>query len=101
NYVVGSAFGQPFSPAVATRIAKVPGVTDVLRQRYAFIEANGDRSPLSGVEPSQLSRFGLKVLEGSDSRAGRTVLLNEKYAATQHLEVGDTVHLGQLPDGTR
>jgi len=49
SYVVGSAFGQPFSPQIATRIAKVPGVTQVVKQRYAFIEADGHRSTLTGV----------------------------------------------------
>jgi putative ABC transport system permease protein len=101
NYVVGSAFGQPFSPEVARRIENVPGVTEVLRQRYAFIEADGKRVPLTGLEPSQLSQFGLQVTEGSGSLAGRTVLLNAKYAAKRDLAVGDTVRIGKLPAGTR
>jgi putative ABC transport system permease protein len=101
DYVVGSAFGQPFSPAIARRIERVPGVTDVLRQRYAFIEADGDRAPLTGLVPSQLPRFGLHVTQGSPSLAGRTVLLNEKYAAKHDLAVGDSVRLGKLPSGTR
>ena len=64
NYVVGSAFGQPFSPQVADRIDRVRGVTEVVRQRYAFVEADGKRTALTGVVPSQLSAFGL------DARAG-------------------------------
>ncbi|MFZ2012222.1 MAG: FtsX-like permease family protein [Nocardioides sp.] len=101
NYVVGSAFGQPFSPEVARRIQKVPGVTDVLRQRYAFIEADGKREALTGIVPSQLTKLGLHVTEGSGSLAGRTVLVNAKYAAKRHLAVGDTVRIGKLPAGTR
>ena len=101
NYVVGSAFGQPFSPEVAHRIQRVPGVTEVLRQRYAFVEANGKRTPLTGLVPSQLSRLGLDVTQGSDALAGRTVLVNDKYAAKHDLAVGDTVRVGKLPAGTR
>jgi putative ABC transport system permease protein len=101
DYVVGSAFGQPFSPEVARRIEKVPGVTDVLRQRYAFVEADGKREALTGLVPGQLPRFGLKVTAGSDDLRGRTVLLNARYAAKRDLVVGDTVRVGKLPAGTR
>jgi putative ABC transport system permease protein len=61
SYVVGSAFGQPFSAQVAQRIDRVPGVTEVVRQRYAFVEADGNRTTLTGVLPSQLSAFGLQL----------------------------------------
>jgi putative ABC transport system permease protein len=101
NYVVGSAFGQPFSPEIARRIEKVPGVTDVLRQRYAFVEADGKREALTGLVPAQLSRFGLHVTRGTASLSGRTVLLNAKYAAKRDLAVGDTVRVGKLPAGDR
>ena len=46
NYVVGSSFGQPFSTQVAKRIQRVPGVARVVKQRYAFIEADGKRATL-------------------------------------------------------
>jgi putative ABC transport system permease protein len=101
NYVVGSAFGQPFSTSVAARIARVPGVTNVLRQRYAFIEADGHRDALTGVVPGQLHAFGLDVERGSPGLAGRTVLVNAKYAASHHLAVGDRVTIGKLPVGSR
>jgi putative ABC transport system permease protein len=101
SYVVGSAFGQPFSPDVARRISQVPGVTDVLRQRYAFVEADGKQTGLTGLVPGQLPEFGLHLTHGSDSLTGRTVLLNAKFAARRHLAVGDTVRIGKLPVGTR
>jgi putative ABC transport system permease protein len=101
SYVVGSAFGQPFSPQIASRIAKVPGVTQVVKQRYAFIEADGHRSTLTGLVPAQAGTFGLKIRSGSPQLTGRTVLVNEKYAADRHLHVGDRVTLGKLPVGTR
>jgi putative ABC transport system permease protein len=65
SYVVGSAFGQPFSAQVARRLADVPGVTEVVRQRYAFIEADGGRTALTAVAPSQLSAFQLEDEHGS------------------------------------
>src|SRR4051812_36887742 len=101
SYVVGSSFGQPFSPQIATRIAEVPGVTQVVKQRYAFIEADSHRSTLTGVVPGQAATFGLKLTSGSADLAGRTVLVNEKYATDRHLQVGDRVTLGKLPVGTR
>lgn len=101
SYVVGSAFGQPFSPQVAQRINRVPGVTEVVRQRYAFIEAEGDRTALTGAVPSQLSAFGLKMEQGTPDLSGRTVLVNDRYARDHHLTVGDHVVLGKLPVGQR
>jgi putative ABC transport system permease protein len=101
NYVVGSGFGQPFSPQVASRIARVPGVTKVVRQRYAFIEADGRREALTGVEPGQVQDFGLDLADGSAALDGRTLLVNQKYADQQHLAVGDTVTIGKLPVGSR
>jgi putative ABC transport system permease protein len=101
SYVVGSAFGQPFSPEVADRIARVKGVTEVVRQRYAFIEADGHRTALTGVVPSQLSAFGLTTEHGSGDLTGRTVLVNQRYADSHHLSVGDHVTLSKLPVGHR
>jgi len=101
SYVVGSAFGQPFSAQVARRLADVPGVTEVVRQRYAFIEADGGRTALTAVAPSQLSAFQLEVEHGSADLAGRTVLVNQRYASDHHLSVGDRVVLGKLPVGQR
>ncbi len=101
SYVVGSAFGQPFSPQVADKIARVPGVTKVVRQRFAFIEADGGRSSVTGVVPSQLSDFGLKLTAGSPSLDGRTVLVNATYASHHHLAVGSRVTFGKLPVGDR
>jgi putative ABC transport system permease protein len=101
SYVVGSAFGQPFSPQVAEKIAGVPGVTEVVRQRFAFIEADGDRSSVTGVVPSQLGAFGLKLTSGTQALDGRTVLVNATYASDHHLAVGSRVTLGKLPVGER
>ena len=101
SYVVGSSFGQPFSAQVATRIGRVPGVSEVVRQRYAFIEAGGKRTAVTGVAPRQLSTFGLDLQHGSADLTGRTVLVNQRYAADHHLSVGDSVVLGKLPVGHR
>ena len=101
SYVVGSAFGQPFSPQVAQKIAAVPGVTKVVRQRFAFIEADGNRSSVTGVVPSQLASFGLKLTSGTSALDGRTVLVNGTYASDHHLAVGSRVTFGKLPVGDR
>src|SRR4051812_29005793 len=101
SYVVGSAFGQPFSPQVAQRIDGVHGVTEVVRQRYAFVEADGDRTALTGVVPSQVSAFDLNLQHGNADLGGRTVLVNDRYARDHHLAVGDQVVLDKLPVGRR
>ncbi len=101
NYVVGSAFGQPFSSQVAEKIAAVPGVTKVLRERFAFIEADGDRSSVTGVVPSQVGDLGLTLTEGTAGLDGRTVLVNAKYASSHDLTVGSQVTFGKLPVGDR
>jgi putative ABC transport system permease protein len=101
NYVVGSAFGQPFSPQVAEKIAAVPGVAKVLRERFAFIEADGDRSSVTGVVPAQVRDLGLTLTDGTAALDGRTVLVNAKYASSHDLTVGSQVTLGKLPVGDR
>jgi putative ABC transport system permease protein len=101
SYVVGSAFGQPFSPQVAHRIDRVAGVTEVVRQRYAFVQADGSRATATGVVPSQLSAFGLTLEHGTADLGGRTVLVNDRYARDHHLSVGDRVVLSKLPVGGR
>jgi putative ABC transport system permease protein len=101
SYVVGSGFGQPFSAQVASRIARVPEVTKVVRQRYAFIEADGKREALTGVDPAQVREFGLDMTAGSTALGGRTLLVNQKYADRKHVSVGDSVTIGKLPVGSR
>jgi putative ABC transport system permease protein len=101
DYVVGSAFGQPFSPQAAERIARVPGVREVVRQRYAFVEADGHQAGVTGVEPSQLSAFDLTVEEGTTALDDHTVLVNARYARDHDLAVGDQVTLDKLPVGRR
>ncbi len=101
SYVVGSALGQPFSQQVAHRIDRVPGVTEVVRQRYAFVEADRSRTTLTGVVPSQVSAFRLGLEQGTADLDGRRVLVNERYADEHDLAIGDRVVLGKLPVGER
>jgi putative ABC transport system permease protein len=101
SYVVGSAFGQPFSPEVAHRIGQVAGVSEVARQRYAFVEVGGHRTTLTGVDPTELPAFGLDIQDGSAALGHRTVLVNQGYADDHHLAVGDEVVLDRLPVGQR
>jgi putative ABC transport system permease protein len=101
DYVVGSAFGQPFSPQVADRIDRVPGVDEVVRQRYAFVEADGSRSSLTGVVPSQLPAYQLDIEQGAAGLSRSSVLVNDRYARDHDLAVGDQVTLGKLPVGER
>jgi putative ABC transport system permease protein len=86
---------------VAEKIAAVPGVAKVLRERFAFIEADGDRSSVTGVVPAQVRDLGLTLTDGTAALDGRTVLVNAKYASSHDLTVGSQVTLGKLPVGDR
>ena len=92
DYVVSNAVGQPFSPKVADRIARVDGVTEVVAQRWAFAETGG--GPPVGVvavEPGDLTGLlDVTVLRGDvgDLETG-TVMVSRTRAEESDLAVGD------------
>ncbi|MDN4173872.1 ABC transporter permease [Nocardioides sp. SOB77] len=99
DYVVSSAFGGEFSPAVADRMADVDGVASVLRERFAFGERDGDGQGVAATDPGSVDDLGLRLVEGSaDPLGDETVLVEESWAADEGIAVGDTVTL-DLPAG--
>ncbi|MGZ6753108.1 MAG: ABC transporter permease [Nocardioides sp.] len=93
DFVVSNVFGGPFSPSIAGEMAKVPGVQQVVRERYAFARRPGDdRQGLAATDPAQVDGLNLTMATGRahDLRDG-TVLLRRTWAEDHHLGVGDTV----------
>ncbi|MDN4162602.1 ABC transporter permease [Nocardioides abyssi] len=99
DYVVSSAFGGEFSPAIADRMAEVDGVASVLRERFAFGERDGDGQGVSATDPDTVDDLGLTLVEGTaDPLRDGTVVVEESWAEDEGLTVGDTVTL-DLPTG--
>ncbi|NHC23791.1 FtsX-like permease family protein [Nocardioides sp. IC4_145] len=99
DYVVSSAFGGEFSPAIADRMAEVDGVASVLRERFAFGERDGDDQGISATDPDTVDDLGLTLVEGSaDPLRDETVVVEESWAEDEGVAVGDTVTL-DLPTG--
>ncbi len=100
DYVVSSVFGEPFSPSIATEMARVDGVDRVVRQRWAQAERDGDFFGVAGIDPADAEFLGVDVLEGDLSDFGDgTMLVDEGWAEDEGLSVGDTVTVERTPRG--
>ncbi|MEZ5097090.1 MAG: FtsX-like permease family protein [Nocardioides sp.] len=93
DYVVANATGQPFSPAIARKMGQVPGVTQVMRQRYAVASADGRQQFFGAIDPSGLgSVVQVSVVEGSLADfTDDTVLVDRGWAESRDLHAGDPV----------
>ncbi len=104
DYVVSSAFGEGFSPAITDRISEIDGVAEVLRQRYGFGLLDGnkdDGSSLVATAPDTIGDFDLHATSGSIADfADDTVLLKEDWAKEHHLTTGDTLKI-TVPTGEK
>jgi putative ABC transport system permease protein len=101
QFVVSNAVGQPFSPALADRIAGLDGVAEVAKVRYNAAQVDGDNVFVAAFDPAayaQAAEFELSA--GSDDLVSDTVLVSDDYAADQGVGVGDTVAIA-LPAATR
>ncbi|MEV7430386.1 FtsX-like permease family protein [Nocardioides sp. NPDC092400] len=99
DYVVSSAFGGEFSPAIADRMAGVDGVASVLRERFAFAERDGEGQGVAATDPDTVDDLGLTLVEGSaDPLRDDTVVVQQSWAEEEGVGVGDTVTL-DLPTG--
>jgi putative ABC transport system permease protein len=100
DYVVSSVFGEPFSPSIATDMADVDGVQRVVRERWGQAERKGDFFGVAGIDPADASFLGIKMVSGSlgDFTDG-TMLVDDKWAAHEHLTVGDSYTVDKTPRG--
>ncbi len=93
DFVIGNVNNQPFSSAVADRVAEVDGVTQVMRQRYGIGSLDGDFGLLGGLDPDGLgSVVKVDVVEGdlADLTDGR-VVIDSSFAESRDLHPGDQV----------
>jgi putative ABC transport system permease protein len=101
DYIVSSAFGEGFSPAITDRMAGVDGVDTVLRERYGFGVLKGDPLSVVATAPETISRFDMMMVSGlATDLADGTVLVQDDWAQDHDVSVGDTVEL-TVPTGKK
>jgi putative ABC transport system permease protein len=93
DYVVSNAIGQPFSHRVTTEVAAVPGVQTVSPLRYVRVRLNKNTTFGAAIDPESFAKaVPLDMVSGSFRGASaRTVFLDDKTAAADHVVTGDTV----------
>ncbi len=93
DYVVGNVNQQPFSSAIARRVAEVDGVTQVMRQRYGFGRLDGQQSFLGGIDPDGLgSVVEVEVVEGDLADfTDQTMVIDRSFARSRGLHAGDSI----------
>lgn len=102
DYVVTSE-GQPFSPAVAERISKLPGVKHVSGLQFGDATIDGKVEALTAIDPATIDEL-YKV----DTSAGRIADLSptsigvaEKTATRRGWKVGDIVNVSFAKTGSQ
>ena len=101
QFVVSNAVGQPFSPALADRIAGLDGVAEVARVRYNAAQADDRDVFLSAFDPAAYGRAAeFDITAGDDALPSDGVLVSEDYAEDHGTGIGDTVTVA-LPAGSR
>jgi putative ABC transport system permease protein len=100
NYVVSTSVGQPFTPEVAARVARVHGVSAVMQQRVGTALVDGARVSLTAVDADVLARtIELDYSAGSAAALANGGLLVDRTTAEAHRwAVGDTTDV-LLPNG--
>lgn len=95
EYVVSSAVGQPFSPDVATEVAAVEEVRQVMPLRWGQAQLDGDTTLVTAVDPDGLDRsIELTFVDGSaDGLADDGLIVDEPTAASRGWAVGDAVEV--------
>ncbi len=101
DYVVSNATNAPFSATIATQIAAVAGVQDVVPVRFAVAKVNGQPTTVAGFDPALLSRVVTITAESGVLTAGDSgVLITSTKAQEQGWKLGGTVQVA-LPNGSR
>ena len=100
DYVVSNVFGGEFNPAIAEEMAQVDGVATVLRQRFQFVEYDGDDTQsVAAVDPAEVGLLELRADAGAvGDLADGTVLVDASFADDHDLSVGDELEVG-VPSG--
>jgi putative ABC transport system permease protein len=101
DYIVSSAFGEGFSPAITDRMPGIDGVESVIRQRYGFAQLAGDPVSVVASPPETISAFDMEMDAGrATDLADETVLVEADWAREHHVTTGDSVEL-TVPTGEK
>ncbi len=102
DFIVSSAFGEGYSPAITDRMADIEGVDKVLRERFGYGLYQGrtsDAMSMVATTPDNISDFDLETTSGRVSDfADDTVLVKEDWAKEHHVTTGDTFEV-TVPTG--
>lgn len=99
DYIVSSAFGEGYSPAITDRMAETDGVASVLRQRFGFGRYDGDGTSMVSTDAATIGDFDLTLEDGSTEDFGdQTVLVEQEWADEHDLEAGDPFEI-TVPTG--
>ena len=94
DFIVSSAFGEGYSPAITDRIARIEGVDRVLRERFGFglyRGSAGEATSVVGTDPDTVDLLGLRTVSGRvGDLADDTVLVKSDFAREHDLATGDT-----------
>jgi len=99
DFIVSSAFGEGYSPAITDRMADIDGVDSVLRERFGYGLHDGDPTYVVATAPETVSDFGMEMDSGrATDLADATVLVEKDWASENHLTTGDTYEI-TVPTG--
>ncbi len=104
DYIVSNVFGGEFNTSIGDQMAQVDGVQRVLRQRYQFVERDGDQRGVTATDLATVGDLRLEMISGSEADfADETVLVARSWAEDNgdtELAVGDKIEV-ETPAGSR
>ena len=84
DFIVSSAFGEGYSPAITDRMADIDGVESVLRERFGYGLHDGDPTYVVATAPETISDFDMTMDSGrATDLADGTVLRGEGLGQRQ------------------
>jgi putative ABC transport system permease protein len=101
DYVVSNVLGAGFSPAIGDRMQRVEGVQQVIRERYARADLDGDAQGIAATGADDVDDLELDVVRGDgEGLRDGAVLLERSWAEDHDLDVGDRLRL-DVPTGSK
>jgi putative ABC transport system permease protein len=102
DFVVSNVFGGPFSPTIGDRMARIDGVTDVVRERYnrAHLDNTDADQGFAATDPGAVAPLELDVVAGDGGDlADDSVLVEQSWADDEDVAVGDELTF-DMPAGS-
>lgn len=95
DFLVMNNLGAGFSTEISNDIAEVDGVLTVAPQQTVFLTVDGADAWASALDADlNADVWSLSYLDGSGPMDDNTIAVNESFAESNDLAVGDTVELG-------